>query len=203
MKVSVRRRFTDAPQEYNVYSQLRRGGVLVRCPKCGGAAVLRLRGEDYRLTCEICRFSETRVPMKPVVAAQNACIACGRWFNLRLPEQLAPYPLAKVACPYCRIEQTAPVRRIGFSGADVLDGLELYFKGAYRGHVVWALNREHLGYLIDYISAGLREKHLSTNGAGDWYVLQSGQAQRLPGWMKKAKNRDGLLKLLKKMRELP
>ena len=37
-------------------------------------------------------------------------------------------------------------------------GLELWFLTSFQGKPVWALNREHLAYLIDYLSADLREK---------------------------------------------
>lgn len=37
-------------------------------------------------------------------------------------------------------------------------GLELWFLTSFQGKPVWAVNREHLAYLIDYLSADLREK---------------------------------------------
>ena len=43
-------------------------------------------------------------------------------------------------------------------GKDPWFGLELWFLTSFQGKPVWALNREHLAYLIDYRSADLREK---------------------------------------------
>ena len=54
--------------------------------------------------------------------------------------------------------------QVSFCTAEIQDGrepwfgLELWFLTFFRGKPVWALNREHLIYLIDYLSADLREK---------------------------------------------
>ena len=55
------------------------------------------------------------------------------------------------------------------------------------------LNREHLAYLIGYLSADLREKPLGR--------AKMTQADHLPTFMKTAKNRERIVKLLKKMQE--
>ena len=54
-------------------------------------------------------------------------------------------------------------------------------------------NREHLAYLIDYLSADLREKPLGR--------AKKTQADHLPAFMKTAKNRERIVKLLKKLQE--
>ena len=64
---------------------------------------------------------------------------------------------------------------------------------SFQGKPVWALNREHLAYLIDYLSADLREKPLGSQ--------KKTQADHLPTFMKTAKNRERIVKLLKKMQE--
>ena len=64
---------------------------------------------------------------------------------------------------------------------------------SFQGKPVWALNREHLAYLIDYLSADLREKPLGSP--------QKTQADHLPTFMKTAKNRERIVKLLKKLQE--
>ena len=43
-------------------------------------------------------------------------------------------------------------------GKDPWFGLELWFLASFQGKPVWALNRGHLAYLIDDLSADLREK---------------------------------------------
>ena len=63
----------------------------------------------------------------------------------------------------------------------------------FQGKPAWALNREHLAYLIDYLSADLREKPMGR--------AKKTQADHLPTFMKTAKNRERIVKLLKKMQE--
>ena len=47
------------------------------------------------------------------------------------------------------------------NGKDPYFGLELWFLTFFHNKPVWALNREHLAYLIGYLSADLREKPFS------------------------------------------
>ena len=78
-------------------------------------------------------------------------------------------------------------------GKDPWFGLELWFLTSFQGKPVWALNREHLAYLINYLSADLREKPSGSQ--------KKTQADHLPTFMKTAKNRERIVKLLKKLQE--
>ncbi|MCI9561910.1 MAG: hypothetical protein HFK03_05440 [Clostridia bacterium] len=71
----------------------------------------------------------------------------------------------------------------------------MYFQTSYRGKTVWALNREHLQYLIDYLSADIRAFQPE-----DCNSMRS-QSDTLPAFMKSAKNREGIVKLLTKLRD--
>lgn len=72
----------------------------------------------------------------------------------------------------------------------------LYFQASYRGKRVWALNREHLQYLIDYLAAGIRTVQ---PGYYEAYKTMRTQSDMLPSFLKSAKNRDGVVKLLTKL----
>ena len=63
----------------------------------------------------------------------------------------------------------------------------------FQGKSVWALKREHLAYLIGYLSADLWEKPSGSP--------KKTQADHLPTFMKTAKNRERIVKLLKKLQE--
>ena len=76
---------------------------------------------------------------------------------------------------------------------DSSEVLELWFLTSFQGKPVWALNREHLAYLIDYLSADLREKPPGR--------AKMTQADHLPTFMKTAKNRERIVKLLRQMQE--
>ena len=74
-------------------------------------------------------------------------------------------------------------------GRDPVFHLELYYLDMFRGKPVWGLNRDHLNYLIAYISAGLREK--PDNG------MKRTASHTLPAYMKEAKNRAAMVKTLR------
>ncbi len=64
---------------------------------------------------------------------------------------------------------------------------------SFQGKLVWVLNREHLAYLIGYLSADLREKPMGR--------AKKTQADHLPTFMKSANNRERIVKLLRQMEE--
>ena len=74
-------------------------------------------------------------------------------------------------------------------GKDPWFGLELWFLTSFQGKPVWALNREHLAYLIDYLSADLREKPEGTEKDPD----------HLPHLHENRTKARGIVKLLKKL----
>lgn len=78
-------------------------------------------------------------------------------------------------------------------GREPYFGLELWFLTFFQGKPVWALNSEHLEYLIQYLSADIRLKPHNITGMS--------QSDHLPTFMKTAKNRERIVKLLKKMQE--
>jgi transposase-like protein len=106
-----------------------------------------------------------------------------------------------VVCPRCARGTAAIARKIETNvsrwleiknGADPHFGYPLYYQSVFKGEVIWALNSEHLRYLIDYVSAELR--YDSPKQYGD-----KSQSDHLPTFMKLAKNRAGVLKTLNKM----
>jgi Zn ribbon nucleic-acid-binding protein len=68
----------------------------------------------------------------------------------------------------------------------------LWFSSPFKGNVFLAYNPEHLAYLEQYISAKLREHKDRSH-----FTL----LEKLPKFYHEAKNRDSLLKLIKKLRE--
>lgn len=73
----------------------------------------------------------------------------------------------------------------------------LYYQTSFKGKTVWAFNQEHLQYLIDYISADLRTVAFDFRERNK--TMRS-QSDFLPAFMKSAKNRDGISKLLTKLK---
>ena len=70
---------------------------------------------------------------------------------------------------------------------------ELWLQTPFKNEVFWAYNDKHLVYLEKYISATLREHKDRT----DFTLLE-----KLPKFYHEAKNREGLLKIISKLKTL-
>jgi hypothetical protein len=68
---------------------------------------------------------------------------------------------------------------------------ELWLQSSFKNDVFWAYNDNHLDYLERYISATLRE-HKDRTG---FTILE-----KLPKFYHEAKNREGLLKIIAKLK---
>ena len=197
-------RMRDKPYgTYSVYSALRSAGVCVTCPRCGGPGTVTLERDQGRFRCTRCGRTETRERREYRWRVQNQCRQCGRYYTVSVLDQRRTYPVLRVSCPCCgtvmpgRVEKTKQLYAC-VSGGEVKDGRDpvfgypLWFLTEFDGRPVWALNREHLAYLIGYLGAALREKPLGWPGGRS-------QADLLPAFMKTAKNRRRLVKRLEKL----
>lgn len=193
-------RFRDEPgYKYAFGAVLHRGEqVAVKCPQCGGLAFVYQGDERREVRCTAC-FHHEKEPEAYRYAASGVCEACERWFNEEVKDrkQLAQR-MIHIRCPHCTAMNQVPLRRTltcrGYypdihQGRDPVFHLELYYLDMFRGKPVWALNRDHLHYLIDYISADLREKP----GTG----MMRTASHTLPAYMKEAKNRAAMVKTLR------
>jgi len=70
-------------------------------------------------------------------------------------------------------------------------GLPLWLKIPCCGEVLWAYNLRHLDILESYVSAKLRER---TNTGRNSFL------NKLPKWIRSAKNRDDILRAIGKLR---
>jgi hypothetical protein len=61
-------------------------------------------------------------------------------------------------------------------------------------NMLWILNREHLDFMEQYISAELREQRIPA-------MSSRSISSSLPRWLISAKNRDNVVRCLKKLRE--
>ena len=163
-----------------------------------GAAIL---GDQFSFRClscghqEICDWTIYRYDV------HNQCKNCGRYYRVDIEDTAKQhFSVLHVACPYCGAIMSGEVHKTAEAFSYIADiqngrepyfGLELWFLTSFQGKPVWALNREHLAYLIDYLSADLREKPPGR--------AKKTQADHLPTFMKTAKNRERIVKLLKKM----
>lgn len=92
------------------------------------------------------------------------------------------------------------LHRDTWKGTQILTGSNVDWYFRYRlwleisccGETLWAYNAKHLEMLENYVSAKLRER--TRKG-------RSSFLSKLPKWIKLAKNRDEILKAIKKLKE--
>lgn len=183
---------------YNAF----KGGLDVRCPVCSGHGILKATKTEASFICESCSHNEKVSLMCVRCDVHNVCEQCGRYYRVDVvdPRQ-KHFNMLKVACPHCRHMMTGRVHRTVLAeysylpeiraGRDPWLGLELWFLTWFKGKPVWAVNREHLNWLIEFIAADLRRPK-------NKYPLRE-QSDLLPTFMKTARNRDHIVKILKRM----
>lgn len=72
-------------------------------------------------------------------------------------------------------------------------GLELWYTANFRGHALWALDEVHLDYMTRYVASQHRSTEFpSTPGARQL-------ADKLPAWLTSHKNRDDIVRVLRRM----
>ncbi|MFC5471594.1 hypothetical protein ACFPPD_23240 [Cohnella suwonensis] len=149
---------------------------LVKCPNCNGMAkVIPLiePGKDY--IKDKLYFSDRRV----------ICNTCGFNKDKRAPLN-KPY--------YLRIVHFGKDWKdncINIGGNhDWIFGYPLYLNLTCKGHILWAYNLRHLEFIESFINEKLR------NSSTYYLSLVS----RLPKWLIESKNKDEVLKGIKKLK---
>lgn len=195
------KRFTDFPYyNFTVYSVSKTTGIYVKCPECGGKGVVTVDGN----ACFKC-FHCGNVKVKSLTidyreSVHVHCKRCGKYFRQEV-KAYGNCGAAHVTCPECGAMMSGRVERIPLkngsysveihNASEPFFGLELWYSGEFKGKSVWALNSEHLDYLIEYLGAEIREK----------CAPMKTQSDHLPKFMKLAKNREDIVRKLVQMRE--
>lgn len=87
---------------------------------------------------------------------------------------------ARITCRHC-----------GFSrdgGVEHHDDYEFWFVTDFRGRRLWARNRKHLDFLIEWLESGVTDRGI--DGASQ---------EALPKWLRAGKNRPALLERLRRL----
>ena len=98
-------------------------------------------------------------------------------------------------CQHCGALYEVPLR--GWA-PKLFEGLPLWLKRDFRGHVFWALNGEHLNYLERVVTATLREEE---QFRGKRIHRTTAMPFNLPAWLLSAKNRPDLIRLINRLRK--
>lgn len=99
----------------------------------------------------------------------------------------------RLRCRACGLAEDAfPVTPVFGEPADPYFRQPLWLQADCRGHLLWAYNAGHLDLLESYVAARLRER-------GPIPGTMS-LVERLPAWLKSAKNRADVLRLIRRLR---
>lgn len=197
------KRIKDEPYfTHSAYSAFTTG-IQVKCPKCHGIGIVTANEGSAHFKCTNCGYQAEKERTVYRYDVHNQCKNCGRYYRVDIRDPAKQhFSVLHVHCPNCGTIMLGEVHKTAeaFSyAAEIKDGkepwfgLELWFFAYFQGKAVWALNRKHLAYLIDYLSADLREKPFN--------FPRKTQADHFPTFIKTAKNRERIVKLLKKLQE--
>lgn len=173
--------------------------ILVCCPKCQKRAEVSFDRETHhkKLFCSNCHYVEKGDNLTFENRVKRNCDNCGEPILIDI-ETKQKIDTISVKCPSCgqtrdyKPSSTAK-RLLHKDTGDATDphyGLPLWLQGDIKGDLFWAYNYEHLNYLKRYVAAKIRER------ASPTYMTL---IARLPDFIKSAKNREKLLKLMEKL----
>lgn len=182
-------------QQYSSYYNT----ALVVCPNCGEDAVVKNVGNCKQASLE-CRHCSLRKSGNELVVYKAFiklyCPFCAhpiRYEQGKLKEK--PQNIT-VPCDECDASfQVQPkiekyLDSYGKEAGLIHDpvfGCPYFFQEDFRGKLFWAKNREHLLEMESYVSSGLRT-----------LPYRMRMVERLPTFIKEAKNREAILKILQK-----
>lgn len=130
--------------------------------------------------------------MPPHHSILVTCETCGNCAVLRdfaYPgNQKGIQRLGECSCLHCGHQWSTP------AGIDFFTDGPLWLKIPCHKNVLWILNREHLDFMEQFISADLREERMEERSSRRL-------SSALPRWMLSGKNRDDVVRCLKKLRE--
>jgi len=122
-------------------------------------------------------------------------VVCPGCAKKAIAKRYAEEKIARLFCMHCGHNKKVSTA-FGKNGsiamaANVFFDSGLWLTATFRNEVFWAYNATHLEYLARYIGASLREHKDRTH-----FTL----LEKLPRFYHEAKNRDGLLKVIEKLR---
>lgn len=130
--------------------------------------------QEVWVVCPVCQKKAIAKTFRDKKVARLQCLSCGYNKEVSMESEIVGHKV------------------LNLSSANYFFGAELWLQHPFKDDVFVAYNGEELDYLKAYISAGLREHKDRTH-----FTL----LEKLPRFYHEAKNRDALLKIIKKLRE--
>jgi len=137
------------------------------------------------------RFSDPKIELRDL-AGNDIHVVCPRCEARAVVTKV--HDARRVVCSGCGHSAQWSGRSTEWGGPiDPFFRLPLWLRADCRGHTLWAFNEPHLDLIEAYVAADLRER-----GHGPHRMSL---VSRLPGWLKSAKNRDEVLRTIRRIRE--
>ncbi|MFW2178063.1 MULTISPECIES: hypothetical protein [unclassified Moraxella] len=176
---------------------------LVVCPRCNKASKVE-NAEFYCLHCHLhlneCDKFHWYGDLQLTTKSNQSCYHCGSplfYQNvIHAPHDNFSKKIT-LECEKCQKQNSVTLQKMiihKYQGEDYYFGLPLLLQMSCSHGILWAYNWQHLQDLKAFIQADLRER---TKNSGNGSLMS-----RLPLWIKSAKNREGLLKLITKIEKL-
>lgn len=186
--------------------------IFVKCPKCESRAIVKsVLKKDCEcgkcitmiFECKHCFYKMDEPIYQYVAYGKEYCNNCFEKFEYK-SQPLKEEPLMyKTKCPHCNFQEDWKTKVYRARKEPKHDdglvkecwyNLPLWFQKEVNDSIFWAYNQDHIDYLERYIQADLRERNSKMN-------VTSSLVSRLPQFVKAAKNREKLLKILRKWKE--
>lgn len=132
------------------------------------------------------------------VSVKRNCDNCGQEILKVIPSAKEKVETIAVSCSNCGVTRSYKPRNEEFtvsynepsSGVDPIFHLPLWLQGNVKGNSLWAYNRLHLHEIKQYVQSKLRERQT---------LRHTTMVERLPNFIKEAKNRESVLKAIDKI----
>ncbi|UOQ51996.1 hypothetical protein [Hymenobacter cellulosivorans] len=194
MKDEGSERFTGGP--HTIYSFT--NSFVVECPHCGQRAEVSKRTSSghHEFHCYACHRAIAHRPLYKLSVHQY-CPECGYRVTSSQQKVKQKTSFVRLKCPAClqtskftpTYEDLAPVKTQS-AETEPYFGTTLWLQTSFGADILWAYNYEHLQHLKEYIQAKLRQRQTLT---------YSPMVERLPSFIKSAKNRTALLASIEKL----
>ena len=170
---------------------------VVHCPKCQHKALINAFENSWRLTCTSCFHVERSGHWygKMTAYVSVKCRVCRNQLTRRA-EVDGQWNKLKMKCDQCgdECEYEAHLSKPLMEGGMMCDpvfGLKLWLQKSVGDDLFWAYHYDHLSLLEQYVRAKLRERGIGNKGSKNSLMFS-----RLPTFITKAGNREGILKLI-------
>ncbi len=178
--------------------------INVVCPKCSNKSTLNTPNQNQRepeIKCSKCYYSKKGYEYLVSSKVQKiVCENCDSIFDLETKNLPKRVKKANCKCPDCNHQNQVEVKfdlykKGGMYNQQAKDqyfGLDFWYKTNFKNNCFWAYNLEHLNEIEEYVTAGVRKRHL-----GEYQSM----IEKLPKWISSKKNREELLKTIDKLKK--